>query len=132
EVKNKNYRVIYDNNIRADYIREYLIKKNATIPAISINSISFKEKQLFLSISNFLIQPNGSEKRGRVKVRVWIMDETDKIIYDKSKYFAPPHESMTISINFNWLKLGKHSIFVDTTDIATGKNSLNFLQPLIR
>jgi len=132
EVKNKNYQVIYDNHIRANYIREYLIKKNATIPTISINSISFKEKQLFLSISNFFIQSNGSEKRGRVKVRVWIMDETDKIIYDKSKYFAPPHESMTISINFNWLKLGKHSIFVDTTDIATGKNSLNFLQPLIR
>ncbi len=131
-VKNKKYQVIYDNNIRADYIREYLIKKEATIPAISINSISFKNRQLSLSISNYILQPNGSEKSGRVMIRVWIMDELNKNVYDKSKYFAPLLQSMTISINFNWLKLGKYSIFVDTTDIATGKNSLNFLQPQIR
>ena len=46
EVNNKRYRVIYDNNTRADYVREYVEKKNATIPTIMINSISFKNRQL--------------------------------------------------------------------------------------
>jgi hypothetical protein len=132
KVKNKKYRVTYDNNTRADYIREYVANKNATIPTITINSISFKKKQLFLTIGNFLIHTNNLRKHGRIKVRVWIVDKTDKIIYDQSKYFAPPQETLTVSINFNWLTLGKYSIFVDTTDIATGKNSLNYLQPQIQ
>jgi hypothetical protein len=107
-------------------------EKNAAIPTITINSISFKNRQLSLSIGNVLLRSNSLKKHGRVKVRVWIMDKTDKIIYDQSKYFAPPQEIMTVSINLNWLKLGKDSIFVDTTDIATGKNSPNYLQPQIK
>ena len=131
EVNRRNHRVVYDNNLRADYIKKYVSKKKSEIPVIDINSISFKEKSLSLAIGNYLVKQHGSGKGGRVCVRVRILDQLDKTVYDKSKYFVPTDPSIRISIDFKWLRMGKYNLFVNATDMLTGEKSEDFLQPSI-
>ena len=130
-VNNKKYKVIYDNNMRADYIKEYLAKKSAGLPEIHIDSISFHEKKLSIAIGQFLRQETGSGERGKISVRVRIKDEEDKIVFNKSKCLIPDQDITTISINFDWLKKGKYNVLVNVTDILTGKTTENFLQPQV-
>jgi hypothetical protein len=125
----KNYRVIYDSNIRANYIQEYLDKKRAQNPTVKINEISFKEKKLFLVISNFLRKKLSKREIGKLNVRVRIKNHNNEIIFDESRIILPKKELTTLTINFKWMKRGEYYVIVDIVDIFTGKTIMEFLQP---
>jgi hypothetical protein len=131
EVSNKKYDVVYDSNMRADYIKEYLDKKRTLSPTIALDDISFKEKKLYIEISNFLLNGTDKGKKGKIGVRVRIKDNNDKMIFDKSKFLVPEKKITTITIDFNWLTKGNYNIIVDVSDMLTGKTAMEFLQPII-
>lgn len=130
-VTNKKYKVVYDNNMRADYIKEYLAKKRDQIPEIDIEAISFNEKQFSMAIGNFMRRKTGSGKTGKINVRISIKDEADKTVFNKSKLLIADKKTATISINFDWLKEGRYNVVVNVTDVLTGKTAVNFLQSQI-
>jgi len=131
-VNNKKYKVVYDNNIRANYIEEYLAKKRSGIPEVYIDKLSFTNKKLSVDVCNFQRQKNKIGKIGRINVRVRIKDEADLMVFNKSKILIPEKKVTNISIIFSWLKKGKYNIVVDVTDLLTGKTAMNFLQPQIQ
>lgn len=132
EVGNKKYDVVYDSNMRADYIKEYLDKKKASSPTIALEDISFNEKKLYMEISNFLRRKTDEGKIGKVSVRVRIKNrEGDAAVFDKSRYLVPEKKITTITIDFDWLKKGEYNIVIDVTDMLTGKTAMEFLQPTV-
>jgi VWFA-related protein len=130
-VDNKKYKVFYDTNMRADYIKEYVDKKRALSPSIKLNSISFKEKKLAIAISNFLMRKTGAGKKGKISVHVRIKDENNKTVFEKSRFLVPDKKITNITIDFDWIKKGEYNIIVDVSDILTGKTAMEFLQPQV-
>ncbi len=128
-VKNKKYKVVYDSNMRADYIKEYLAKKQAENPSVQLKDVSFNEKKLSMEISNFLLKKTRQGNEGRLNVRVRIKDSDNQSLYDKSRYLETKKKITNISIDFEWLTKGEYNILVDVTDLLTGKTAMEFLQP---
>jgi VWFA-related protein len=131
KVKEKNCRVVYDDNIRADYINEYLQKIEAQTPDIQLQNLTFAGKKLSLMITDFLIKEEKQGVSGNVYLRVRIKDKNEKVLYDKNKTLQPRKNIITISIPFNWLNKGKYNIIADVKDLMTGKTEMKFIQPVI-
>lgn len=133
EVDDKRYEVVYDSNMRADYIKDYLDKRRTSSPTIELADLSFAEKKLYMEISNFLMQETGNGKKGKIAVRVRIKTrEGNTSVFDKNRYLVPEKKITTITIGFEWLKKGEYNIIIDTTDMLTGKTAMEFLQPTIK
>lgn len=131
EVDNKKYDVVYDSNMRADYIKDYLEKKGALNPSIMIDAVSFNEKKLSMAISNFLLQGTDKGSAGKISVHVRIKDEENKMVFDKSRFLVPEKKITTITIDFDWLEKGEYNVIVDVSDMLTGKTAMEFLQPQV-
>ncbi|MCK5057279.1 MAG: hypothetical protein KAT34_11525 [Candidatus Aminicenantes bacterium] len=131
EVSDKKYDVVYDSNMRADYIKEYLEKKRALSPTILLDDISFKEKKLRMEISNFLMQKTEEGRKGKISVQVRIKDEADRLVFDKNRFLVTDKKVTTITIDFDWLKKGNYNIIVDVSDMLSGKTAMEFLQPTV-
>jgi hypothetical protein len=135
ELGNRDYRkydVIYDRNMREDYIREYLAKKNAGQPTVELSEIKFKEKKLSFRIGGFLMKKTGKEKIGKLGVRIRVKDRRSQPLYDKKKQIEAKQETIAFSLAFDWLNAGEYNIIVDVQDLLTGKSASSFLQPVIK
>lgn len=132
KVNNKKYRVVYDDNMRTDYITEYLEKAAVQTPTIQLQDLVFKGRKLSLIITDFLVKEVPRGTTGKVNLRIRIKDENNKVLYDKNKTMQPQKESITISIPFKWLTKGKYDIIADVKDLMTGKTGMKLIQPVIR
>lgn len=128
KVSDQKYDVLYDNNMRADYITEYINKKEAEIPDVQIQDLIFKRKKLSLVIANFMMKKSQNQNSGLINVKIRIKDSTSKILYDKSKNLKPQKNSITISIGFDWLKEGEYDFIVEVKDILTGKSKISTIK----
>jgi hypothetical protein len=132
KVKNKNYRVVYDDNMRADYINDHLEKLTSQTPNIQFRDLVFKKKKLSLIITDFLMKEGAKGRSGRVNLRIRIKNTNKKILYDKNKILQTQKDIITISIPFNWLEKGKYDVVADVKDLLTGKTEVRFIQPVVR
>ena len=131
-VDNKKFKVLYDDQMRADYIHEYLKKKKLEIPDIRILNAEFKNKILSVNIKDFLMSKKEElPPQGKIFIEIEILDAENKILYDKKKTIVAEKEQVSISVDFPWLEKGKYNLIVQVTDIQTGKSSSDFLQPVI-
>jgi hypothetical protein len=127
----KNCRVLYDDQMRADYIKDYLKNKKMEIPEIKIKKLFFKAKSLSLVISNFLLKKNKNLKQGHINVQIRILDKQNHELYNKNKNFTTQKNTFSISVKFPWLSKGQYDILLHVTDNNTGKSTLDFIQPKI-
>lgn len=132
KVSDQWYDVIYDNNIRADYITEYINKKEAQIPSVQLQDLSFKKKKLSMVIANFMMKRVQGKDAGMLNVRIRIKDSNGKLLYDKNKNLQPQKNSINISIGFDWLQQGEYDIIVDVMDKITGKSKISSTKASIR
>jgi hypothetical protein len=126
--KKYNYKVRYDKNIRADYIKDYLERKKAENPEIKIKQISFRDSKLSLLITDFLLKKEKKESFGKVNIRIRIENTKGEIIYEKDKKLKPINKTASIQIDFKWLKLGRYYILVDVLDELTGESYPDYIQ----
>jgi len=131
EVKNKNYRIIYDDQMRADYIMAYLKRKKLEIPDIYIKSMTFEQNALSFIIENYLQKEQNKINNGHVKIKIQIQDLHNQICYDKVKTIITQKNFFSISIKFPWMKKGRYDIILQVTDMLSGKSASDFLQPTI-
>lgn len=129
-VKDEEYQVLYDNNIRASYIKEYLEKKGTNQQEVKINKMSFKGKKLSLVIDGFLFKKLKKKKKSSalLDVHIRVEDSRGKVLFDRSKKLSPQKKSISISITFDWLKKGKYYILADVRDELSGHSELEFVQ----
>jgi len=121
----KKYNVLYDDNMRADYLNEYAgVKTGAQDqgPEICIKELYLKDKKLCLSIENVFLNQAGKEKEGRIEVHVFIMD-LFKAFFDQTKLLTTKKDTVSISIPLaNVLKNGRSpEISVTVKDLYSGK-----------
>lgn len=132
KVKNKNYRVVYDDNMRADYINEHLEKIASQTPTIQLQNLVFEGKKLSFIITDFLMKEGARGRSGSVNLRIRIKNTNKKVLYDKNKTLQTQKNIITISIPFDWLGKGKYDIIADVKDLMTGKTEIQFIQPVVK
>ncbi len=131
-VDNKKYRVLYDDQMRADYIKDYLKKKKLEIPDIRILNTEFKNKALTIDIKDFMmLKKENIPPQGKIFIEIEILDSENNVLYDKKKTISADKDQISISIDFPWIQKGRYNLIVQVTDIQTGKSSSDFLQPVI-
>jgi hypothetical protein len=131
KVNNKKYKVLYDDNFRANYIDEYLQKLEEKIktPDIKIENFSFDRKILAFTVTDYLLRENQGTgnngkmtKVGLIKVHIRVKDENNQLLFDQEKKLTAQKDEMEISLGaFQSLKKGEYDFFIDAVDIFTGK-----------
>jgi VWFA-related protein len=130
-VKDKKYKVLYDNNIRADYINEYLKKRDRENPSVKITELSFQKKKLSFVIRDFSLARIKGETAGLLMVRIRIMNDREQSLFDQSKSLKSAKKTFSLSLDFDFLASGKYDIIVDVLDQVSGKNCSEVIQPLV-
>lgn len=131
EIKDRNYRVVYDDQMRADYIQSYLKKKEMEIPDISLSAVDFRNSSLSFQVENFHRKEWKKEKTGHIRVQIQIQDPVHRICYDKVQSINCRKESFSVSIDFPWMERGRYDVILQVTDMLSGQSALDFLQPVI-
>jgi len=134
KVKNKKYKVFYDNQFRYDYIQEYLQKLEEKIktPDIKIDNFSFDRKILAFTVTDFLVKDTDEKvtKLGRMKVRIRVKDSNNHSLFDQERMLTAQEDQLKISLGaFRNLEKGEYDFFIDALDIFTGK-TVNLYQKI--
>jgi len=130
-VKEKKYKVLYDDNIRADYINAYLQKKEAENPAVKVSDIVFEAKKLSFTIRDFSRATVEGEAAGRLAVRVRVKNDREQTFFDQSKPLQTSKKTVSLSLSFAFLAGGKYDIIIDVLDQVSGKTCTGVIQPVI-
>jgi hypothetical protein len=132
EVRGEKYDVLYDNNIRADYISEYLRRKEAETPAVKISGLSFAGKRLSFAVSDYSLARLKDGAAGMLSVRIRIKNGAGESVFDQNRNLKADKKSLSLSLEFKTLSAGRYDIIVDVLDQVSGKTATEFIQPLIR
>jgi hypothetical protein len=130
---NKKYEVLYDDNFRADYLKEYIEKQKSRdqTPDIKVKNLDFKNKNLSLSIAGFLVKETEKGSLSSIGINISIKDSSGVKVFDQGKTLLSQKDIITISIPFKDLKTGRYDIVVEVKDLLTGKNDQAFIQVVI-
>ncbi|MFH2108706.1 MAG: hypothetical protein ABII93_08570 [Chrysiogenia bacterium] len=131
-VKGKRYDVLYDNNIRADYINEYLRKKELETPSVKVSELSFSAKKLAFVISDYSLAKIQGETSGMLGVRIRIRDDQQRSVFDQSRNLKADKKTLSLNLSFSSLAAGKYDIIIDVLDQVSGKTCTEVIQPLVR
>jgi hypothetical protein len=132
QVKDKKYDVLYDNNIRADYINEYLRKKEAETPTVKIRELSFSGKRLSFVVSDYSLARLKDDAAGMLSVRIRIRNSDEESVFDQSRILKADKKKLSLSLEFKSLSAGKYDIIVDVLDQVSGRTCTEVIQPLVR
>lgn len=128
KVKNKKYKVLYDDNFRADYISDYLdtLGERLKSPDIKIRDFSFKGKILAFTLRGFQMK-NPSEEaaaQGNMTVRIRLTDKENNSLYDEERFLTAQKQEVTVSLAaFKKIKRGEYNFLIDALDLLTGKEA---------
>ena len=125
---NPDCRLFYDDNIRADYIGEYLEKKREQDPLVLMEGLALKGRTLSMKISNFKIAGSGKESGGRLNVVIRIRDDQNRQLYDQGRAFAAQESQVDLAVDFAFLEPGRYTFLVEVQDLLTGKTIMDILQ----
>jgi len=127
-VSNNKYDVVYDDNIRADYISEYLKTRKAEIPSVTLSGIRFKANKLTMTVSDFFMTVDSKKKMGKLSVRVRLINEDNENVFDQKRLVVAKKKNVNISINFEAIPKAKYNIIIDVSDLFTERTAMDFLE----
>jgi len=130
-VNNKKYKVLYDDNFRADYIDGYLekLEKQITIPEIKIEDFSFSKNILAFTVKDYLMKvlKGDTDSIGRMVVRIRVTDNENHSLFDQEKCLTARKDHLKISLNaFRRIGRGEYHFLIDATDLLTGKEATSY------
>lgn len=128
----RKYEVIYDKNMREDYIRAYLTRKSAENPTVELRDVTFRKNTLSFTVGDFLLKEKGKARSGQLSIHILIKNKGNEPVYDKSNRIEAREETIALSLGFDWLQKGEYSIIMEIRDLLTGKSASHFLQPTIK
>jgi hypothetical protein len=144
KVKNKKYRVYYDDGKRGVYFRQMMKKKRSEIPQIRIDRVEFNGNLLSLVVSGFKLpeppqtrpgKPDAStvsnganETKLPVRLQVFnACNDQQESLFDGVEMFTIDHlkqNKVKLEINFPKVPAGIYDVFVWVGDPLTGRNDL--------
>lgn len=127
KVSDDRCRLLYDDNLRSDYIDKYVQEKKLTDPTIQLHDLSFDQKQLNFAISDFWMTEKDKKMAGQLKIVVRIRDSDNILIYDQSRLINAREKKVSLHIGFDWLKPGRLFILVEIHDLFSGRTAMDAL-----
>jgi len=127
-VENKEYKIQYDNNIHADYISEYLKKRESEVTFVKLKDIGFFGKELSFRVTDIMRKDSGSVSEGSVKVHIVVKTPENKSVYDQSKIVRTKKGDLSIDIKMDWLKPGEYDLTIDVSDILSSRSAFEYLK----
>ena len=121
-------RLFYDDNIRADYIGEYLKKKRAEDPEVLIEGLRLDGRRLRVTIASFKMAEARKGREGRLDVAIRIRDDQDRQIYDQDRPFSVREPQVELTVDFRFLNPGRYTFLVEVRDLLTAKTAMDILQ----
>ncbi len=124
-VNDQRYQVIYDDQQRPGYMKK-MLKKIARMenPQIRINHLSYKNRILAVSISGIKIGIIDNEKRGKIHLRIKILNDQSDVLSKVEKAFLCKEEKFVLRVKPPLVSKGNHDIVVEVDDLLTGKNDV--------
>ena len=132
-VNNRKYKVLYDNNFRADYINDYFksLEEKVKIPEIKIGDFSFQRNILEFAVTDYLMKKTKEQDKepvGMLKIRIRLLNRDSSALFDQEKVLTAQKNEMKISLGaFKNIKKGEYDFLIDAVDMFTGKED-NFHQ----
>jgi hypothetical protein len=128
--KGRKYKVLYDDNFRADYINDYFnkLEKKIETPDVKIKDFSFKKKILAFNIVDFMMTKIDGKTAGRIKIRIRLNDKNNVSLFDQAKILTAQKTELKVSLPvFKSIKKGDYHFLIDALDMVTQKEE-NFHQ----
>ncbi len=128
KLKGMSYKLLYDNNQRAAFIKRKMKKYTAKEKIVKLENLQFIDKKLVFKLINFEIKKQKKQRSGQIAVNLIVKDETGRIIFDEKKKINPAKDSTEMSIGFDWLTSGKYDLIIDVKDMLTNHNAFEYLK----
>ena len=123
KTKNKNYTVEYDQNQFADYINNYIKKRDRETSGIKIKDVTFKKGNLSFILKGFKrIKVNDGTLFGKVLVRIRIINSFNQIYFKSEKVVFLRKETGKFKISFKDRGKGKHILYLNIRDVLSNKS----------
>ncbi len=128
KLSEKKYKLLYDNNQRADFIKRKMRKYLAKEKMVKIENLQFVDKKLVFKLINFKLKKQKKIKSGQLGINLIIKDQSGKIMFDEKKVINPAKVTTEMTIGFNWLKAGKYDLLIDVKDLLTNHKAFEYLK----
>lgn len=119
KTKNRKYKLIYDDNMRKDYIGEYFKKMELNTPKIKINSLKFKAGYLSFKLNGCLPAKRNSGKTKKIEVSISVLDNNGKIIRKLNRNLSLHKEEVKFSIVLKDIPSTKGLVELKITNLST-------------
>ncbi len=126
--KHADCKLFYDDNIRADYIGDYLQRKRTEDPTVLLDGLGLKGRQLKMKIASFKMAETAKGMNGKLNISVRIHDGENQPLYDQNRFFVAKEPQVELSIDFPFLEPGRYMFIAEARDLLTGKAAMDILQ----
>ncbi len=131
QVKDPRLQLLYDDNLRKDYIGQYLENIRRVDPTVQILHLAFKRGQLHFEVSDFRMAERNKKATGQLKIGIRIFGPDDSLVYDKSRLVEAREKSVFIDIGFDWLEAGRYIFLVEARDLLSDKTAMDVLSTTV-
>ena len=125
ELDNPRCRLLYDDQVRSDYIAAYLEKRKAEEPTLQLDRLSLSGTRLRMDISSFRMAEAKARRTGRLRVAVTIRDGADRTLVEQSRELAASEARVSLTVDFPFLKPGKYYFLVEARDLLSGRAAMD-------
>jgi hypothetical protein len=127
KVNDARFNLLYDDNLRSDYIDRYLQNKRLADPTIQAHDLAFEQGKLRFAISDFWMTEKNKKLTGQLKVVIRICDSGNNLVYDQNRLINAREKNVFIDIGFDWLKPGRYIFFIEIHDLLSGRMIMDAL-----
>lgn len=122
KVKNKNYRVVFDDQKRLKSFEKMMdvIKENQK--NIEIDSITWRDGLLAVNVKNIQVVLKGESKFGAVETHIKILDKNNQLISAFKKSFKSKKRESSFQTSLPSLSPGEYFIIVEVKDLFSFKS----------
>lgn len=132
ELNDPRCRLLYDDQVRSDYIAEYLKKRKGDDPTLQLERISLSGTRLQLEITSFKMVEAKAKKSGQLHVAVTVRDDGGRTLYKRGRALTAQESRVSLAIDFPFLKPGKYYFIAEVSDRLTGKTAMDVLPAELR
>jgi len=128
---NKKYDVLYDDNLRADYIKDYLSRKEKENPSVKIKGLAVKEKKLSLTLQDYALAKVKNETSGWLKIHIVVQNSDKQVFFNQAKVLKAGSKTFSLSLDFPFLQPGRYDFIIEVLDQVSGKTCTEVIQPTL-
>ena len=131
-VNNKKYEVLYDDNLRADYIKDYLSQKERKNPTVKIKGLALNGKELSLTLQDYALAKVKDETSGWLKIHIVVQNSDKQVFFNQTKVLKAGSKTFSLSLDFPFLQPGRYDFIIEVLDQVSGKTFTEVIQPVIK